>query len=131
MMVVTGITSLYSVCIVSVFLGLSITFALLVWYPEIKRLVSPEECQIRRGKAKLERAQEAADHDKHKFFSHPIFGEITIGKGITSAKIDPPRHTKRNWVIDRFIWLANHHVLPKRFAVRLARLLGMRVRYRK
>ena len=67
MMVVTGITSLYSVRIVSVFLGLSLTFALFVWYPEIKRLVSPKERQIQRGKAKLERAQEAADHDKHKF----------------------------------------------------------------
>ena len=130
MMVVTDIASLYSVCIVSVFLGLSITFALFVWYPEIKRLVASKERQIQRGKAKLERAKEAADHDKHEFFGHPIFGEITIGKGTTIAQIDPPRHTKRNWVIDSCIWLANHHVLPKRFVVRLARLLGMSFRYR-
>lgn len=49
------------IVIVSVFLGLAIILNLCVWYPEIKRLVSPEERRVRRGKAKLKRAQEAYD----------------------------------------------------------------------
>ena len=50
------------VCLLSLLFSLSIIFALCAWwYPEIKRLVSPKERRIRRGKAKLERAQEAYD----------------------------------------------------------------------
>ena len=105
-----------SVCVQLIIIGI-------LSLSEIRSLIDSEERRIRRGRAKLERADKEARRSKEEFYGRPYFGTVKReGNTITTAIVFP--RTWRHRLASRLTWMVNHRMLPKRLYIKLGEALG-------